>query len=67
MSVETIEKILLGWLLGSIFTGWILSRWFRYLRGEYEGETPWETSALDRDVEVRWKDGQVESRLKPRR
>jgi hypothetical protein len=61
---ETITWLLIGWLCGSLVTTWILSRVFRYQRDREPSETPWEPTVLDHEVEVRWKNGQVESRFK---
>lgn len=54
------------WVLVGGLVGWLISRWLRFLRGEFDPPTPWEPSFFDPDVEVRWAHGQVESRLKER-
>lgn len=54
---------LLGWLTGSVIVAAGLSAWFRRQRDlDGRGETPWSASNIFDDVEVRWKDGHVESR-----
>lgn len=55
---------LVGWLVAVVFIAWGFSRWVRFVRGDFCGQTPWEDSAMDPDYEVRWKDGYVESRRK---
>ena len=59
-------KLGLIWLFLSLTFTYAVARWFRFLRDEYRGETPWEPTPLDSDYEVRWKDGQVESRRRRR-
>lgn len=55
--------VVLGvWVLLGVLVVWGFSRWFRWVRGQSTGETPWEPSAMFPEVEVRWKDGRVESR-----
>jgi hypothetical protein len=60
MLPEVVGWFLGGWLVASLVLAAVLSRW---LRDRYEGSTPWETSVTDPDVEVRWRNGKVESRL----
>jgi hypothetical protein len=57
---ELLVWFLGGWLVASLVLAAVLSR---LLRDRYEGSTPWETSVMDPDVEVRWCNGKVESRL----
>jgi len=49
------------WFALAALLAWGIGRWFRSLR-ELDGETPWEPSGIFDDVEVRWRDGYVESR-----
>lgn len=56
--------LLLAWMALTVLLAIGAARWFQILHAKVHPPTPWEPSVYDPDVEVRWRDGQVESRLR---